>query len=146
VKEITMARIVRMAGLGIVLLLAAGCASSPPPFVGTWEMVSNDGRWLDLADDPGPGGRNVKVLNATHFAFGHQQPDGTVMAGGGRYTFDDSLYVETIEYHFAPRLVGLTIGFEYRFEDDLWYHSADTEVDGVRIEIHEIWRRVEIEP
>ena len=139
-----MSRIGRMGSLGIVLLLVAGCASNPHPLVGTWEMVSNDGRWLDLSDDPAAAAhRNVKVLNETHFAFGHLLPDGTVNAGGGRYSLSDSNYTEVIDYHFVPRLVGMTIEFDYRLEDDLWYHSADSEVDGVRIEIHEIWRRVE---
>ena len=89
-----------------MVVLATGCAWTPNPLVGTWEMVSNDGRWLDMAEDPElTRTRNVKVLN---------------------------------ENHIAPQLVGMEVEFECRLEDDLWYHSADAVVDGIRIEIHEI--------
>lgn len=139
-----MSRKVLLTILAFLVLAAAGCASTSNPLVGTWEMVSNDGRWLDLADDSESAvHRNVKVLNETHFAFGHQLPDGTVMAGGGRYTYADGTYTEYIDYHFAPQLVGMVIEFHCRLDDDLWYHSADSVVDGVPIRIHEIWRRVE---
>jgi hypothetical protein len=46
------------------------------------------------------------------------------------------------ETHFASHLVGLENEFDCRLEGDLWYHSADAEVGGVRIEIHELWRRL----
>ena len=139
-----MKKLCRSFSVLVLVVLATGCASTPNPLVGTWEMVSNDGRWLDTAEDPDlTRTRNVKVLNETHFAFGHQHPDGHIDAGGGRYTYADSTYTEFIEYHFAPRLVGMAIPFDCRLEDDLWYHSADAVVDGIRIEIHEIWRRVE---
>ena len=66
-----------------------------------------------------------------------------ILAGGGRYRFNGRSYTELIDYHFDPSLVGRSIQFDCRLQDDRWYHSGELEVQGVPSVLNEVWRRVE---
>jgi hypothetical protein len=123
-------------GLLLIVVVAGGCAHSPHPLVGTWQMIKYQG---GPAHDP----PNTKILNETHFAFGHLTRDGGVFAGGGRFEAEDGIYKELIEYHSIPELVGLTIKFQYHLEDDLWYHKGEFDVGDRHYHIDEVWQRVE---
>jgi hypothetical protein len=132
-------------GLMILLLvLCLGCASRTYDLVGAWEMVSSNGEPPPAAGErASPDNVMTKILTDGHFAFGGTTPGGGVWAGGGRYLFDGETYTEIIEYHSLPELVGLSLEFQCRLEDDLWYHSGRFQVDGQWIRIDEIWRRIE---
>ena len=124
-----------------VAAYSAGCGPAKYPLVGTWQMVFPAEAPADesLGQRPGMG---TKVLNQTHFAFGLVMPDGTILAGGGRYKFDGSTYTEIIEYHFNPDLVGKSINFRCILEGDKWFHSGTLESDGGRYQLNEVWQRI----
>lgn len=120
-----------------------GCSQAPKGLVGAWEMVGSE-----LAADSTAAGVpdplvSVKVLSDGHFAFGRMTVLGEVWAGGGLYSYDGrGHYSEFITYNSIPALVGKKIDFTCRLRGDLWYHDASSTVDGERIEIHEVWRRI----
>ncbi len=130
----------------LLFTTAASYAQLPAnPLEGSWEYVT---RRLIYADTvvteslhPGP---SKKILNSTHFAFGRQtivkgEPQEDVYAGGGRYTLEDSVYTEYIEYHSSVGMVGQTVQYNSRIEGELWFMSGDI---GDFI-LEEVWRRVE---
>jgi len=121
--------------LPAVVLLATGCGGSAKMFEGTWELV-------DAGGDP-PNAPSTKVLNADHFAFGGETADGRVWAGGGTYRVEDGKYIETVEYHSIPALVGKSLIFDFRLDGDRWYHSGDFEAGGRKFHIQEVWKRVD---
>ncbi|MEZ4701519.1 MAG: hypothetical protein R2834_14370 [Rhodothermales bacterium] len=143
-----------MKRIALALLLGciagvAGAQSSEPvrhPLEGTWEMVSQTIIHPDRVEYPLkmgeslPGNRRqIKILTASHFAFGRQSEDGEeITAGGGRYEIDGTRYTEIIEYHTSAPLVGTRIPFTWRVEDDLWHHSG--QIGTFRLE--EVYRRV----
>jgi hypothetical protein len=107
---------------------------------GTWEIVSQRLIYSDsVVDRSAQVATTLKILNATHFAFGRQLKDAEeVIAGGGRYTFDGETYTEHILYHSADGLAGSSIPFKARIEGDLWYHTGRVG----SFEMEEVWRRV----
>lgn len=113
------------------LLLVTGC-SATNPLIGTWAMVEDD-----AADGA------VKVLAEGHFAFGRAGAADCATAGGGTYTYRDGRYTETVSYHWMPELVGRTIEFDCRIEDDLWYHSGEVRLGNRVLTINEVWKRIE---
>lgn len=107
---------------------------------GTWELVSLKLIYADsTVDRTGEIPPTLKILNSTHFAFGRQMGEEEVYAGGGRYSFDGDTYTEHIEFHSASGIVGQSITFDARVEDDLWYHSGL--IDDFTLE--EVWRKVD---
>lgn len=132
-----MRQILVLVAAGALALSALGCAATAP-VVGSWELVEVNGQPVG----GGPAQRPTKILNATHFAFGSQAPEGPVWAGGGRYEWDEGLYTEFIAWHSVRELVGATAVFHDRIEGDLWHHDGDFEAGGRRFVIEEVWRRL----
>ena len=131
----------------VLLLVATPLHAQRPatPVEGTWEMVSQFIVYPDSTVDRGATlSQSFKILNSTHFAFGRQViVDGVVQdevyGGGGRYNLvGDSLYVEHIEFHSAPDLVGVSIEFRARIRGDTWFHEGQIGESVLR----EVWRRV----
>lgn len=128
----------------LLLLVTAVPAFAQHPsnhLEGSWRLISQREVWPDsvVARTPPP---SMKILNSTHFAWGFQTEDGEeVLAGGGRYELmDDSTYVEHIEYHTSPPLVGASIRFKATVVgDSLWYHVGSFP-SGFTLE--EVWRRI----
>lgn len=135
--------------LAVSLLLMGTCpvlAQLPSSDLeGTWEMVSQELVYpdsvVDQTDEWGPG---YKILNSTHFAWGRETKNGEeVLAGGGRYEYDaeEDVYIEHIEYHSDPALVGIQIEFTARVEGDTWYHIGELQ----SYKLREVWQRVDPE-
>lgn len=125
------------------LLLLTAC-SNTSPLVGTWVLLEEDIRpdAPPLSVSPEElASHSCKVINEDHFAFGGQDASGRVWAGGGTYTYHDGEYVETIDYHSIPELVGQTITFECQLDGDLWYHDGRTKVGSREFHIRETWLR-----
>jgi hypothetical protein len=136
----------------IRLLLALLVGASPAlaqlpatPVEGTWEMVSQVIVYPDSVVDRGATlSRAFKILNSTHFAFGRQVVvngvnQDEVYGGGGRYELiGDTVYVEHIDFHSSPDLVGHSIRFSAMIDGDTWYHEGRIG-DSV---LREVWRRV----
>ena len=77
------------------------------PIVGTWRLIT--GIVIEKKDtivtDYTKSNSFIKIINDTHFAFlqhdvdkGKDSAKATFSAGGGRYSLDDSLYTEHLEY------------------------------------------------
>ena len=138
--------------LGSILLVSTGVSAQAlpdsteapsNPLIGTWEMISQKVISPDTTvDRTGTLGRRIKILNDTHFAFGWMVSEDTddeeVYGGGGRYTFEGDQYIEHIEFHSSVPLIGQSIAFDVRLDDDLWYHTG--RVGDSMLE--EVWRRV----
>lgn len=143
----------------ILLILAAACGDQPdstgdsvasaddpcPSLVGSWELVS-------IAEDaPALGGEFVsdpnyqqaptlKILNNTHWMFIRQSSDRFIHAQGGRYSLEDSIYTEQVEYSAIPDNVGKSFTFECELEGDSLWHHRGGEGD---YRYNEVWRRVD---
>ena len=122
--------------------IALGCGTSSSKLTGTWKMIypeTPDLESTEEIDEYIP----VKMLNATHFAFGSMTPGGLVFGGGGRYSLDGERYTELVTYHSHNNLIGKRLEFTCRLDGDKWYHSGAFEVGGEYYNIQEIWLRVE---
>lgn len=127
----------------VLLLLFAPAAHAQKPYnplEGSWRLTSQTLVYEDstvVRDDLPP---STKILNSTHFAWGYQTDNGEeALAGGGRYELlGDSVYVEHLEYHTTPPLVGMTLRFKARVEGDTWYHTGQI---GDFL-LMEVWQRV----
>jgi len=112
---------------------------------GTWRMVSQELIYPDsVADRSDNWGRNYKILNSTHFAWGRETRDTTtVLAGGGTYEYypEKNLYIEHLQYHSDPAFAGQTLRFTARVEGDTWYHIGDLG----DYKLREVWKRVDPE-
>jgi hypothetical protein len=115
-----------------LLVAMVGCAAPGSQLIGAWELLDEDGV---------PTG-STKVLSEDHFAFG-KQDGGGIWAGGGTWRFVDGFYVETVEYHSAPAVVGKTLKFDFLMKDGLWYHESRFKADGKRYHVDETWRKLE---
>jgi hypothetical protein len=138
-----MRSLLHLGSLVLIVTLMGGCASSSKRLIGAWELVSTPSDQLDLAGNDPPSPPNlVKILSEDRFAFGRQEPDGGLIAGGGTYELDGDVYTERVEYHWIPQLVGRELRFEVRVEDDRWIQTGSFVVEGRRFDISEVWRRV----
>lgn len=134
--------------LAISFLIAPAAFGQLPynELEGTWRMISQELVYpdsvVDQSDTWGPG---YKILNSTHFTWGRVTGDGEeVLAGGGRYEYnpETNTYIEYIEYHSDPGLVGQGIEFTARVEGDTWYHIGDLG----NYKLREVWQRVRVKP
>jgi len=125
-----------------VLLIAVctlGCGTAANPLVGSWRLVTME----HAAGGPAAeSGAPLKVLSDSNFAFGFMMSDGSVYAGGGRYTHRNGVYTESVEYHSDPWLLGRTLEFKCVLEGDTWYHSGTFDIEGRSYRIDEVWQRV----
>jgi len=125
-------------------IVLTGCAGTSGELRGSWLLVQQQGRDLEVGDVPGPGD-TAKILSDDHFAFASQQRPGEIFGGGGTWRRDGDTYVETIRYHSHPELVGEVATFRCRVEDDVWYHAGEFDANGQRYVIDEVWRRLDEE-
>ncbi len=59
--------------------------------------------------------------------------------GGGTYTAEKGAYVETIDYFSRdPKKVGMVLPFEYRLNENDWYHKGFSSKGAP---MHEIWHK-----
>jgi hypothetical protein len=126
----------------ILCAVLVGCGPSTKRLMGTWKLVYPEAGvpQKDVRDDrPSP----VKILTDTHFAFGSMTASGMVFAGGGRYILEGDKYIELVDYHAIPKLVGKTLEFTCHIDGDKWYHSGRFVVDGEQFTIEEVWLRIE---
>lgn len=125
----------------LVLGPLAGCGGAGP-LVGAWELVRS-GPESEAGEAVPELAHPVKILSEDRFAFGQRNIDGPLVAGGGTYVYRDGIYVERVEYHWMPALIGLSLTFEARVEGDLWYHKGTFDIAGKRLAIDEVWRRID---
>lgn len=112
-----------------------------PSLEGSWELVSiaSDAPAFDLEEDyeEAP---TLKILNKTHWMFIRQSSDRFIHSQGGRYTLEDSVYTEIVEYSALPSNIGRSYEFTCRVEgDSIWHHVGGLGDN----RYNEIWRRVD---
>ena len=120
---------------------------SEHPLMGAWRMIAHRTiqgdvvtETLKMGEEPEPGYWQTKILTDTHFAFGRQTDDGEdVIAGGGRYYVDGDTYTEVIEYHTSAPLVGTRIPFEWRIDEQGYWHHTGTVGS---LYLHEVYERI----
>jgi len=115
------------------LLLSCGAATeekaSKPiamPITGTWKLLT--GTLIEKGDttvtDYTKNTSFIKIINDSHFAFlQHDLTKGkdsaaVFVAGGGRYSFSDSLYTEHLEYCSAREWEGNDFPFTITINGD----------------------------
>ena len=131
--------------LVLLLLLVPGSqalAQAPANHLeGSWRLIKQTLVYPDttIIRDTVPA--STKILNSTHFSWGYQTDDGEdVLAGGGRYELKNgTTYIEHIDYHTSPPLVGMALEFEAEIEgDSLWHHTGRIG----NFVLKEVWRRI----
>lgn len=116
-----------------------------PSLLGSWELVSiaSDAPALsgEFEGDPDyQEAPTLKVLNDTHWMFIRQSAERFIFAQGGRYTLEDGIYTEYVEYSAVPENVGKSYEFECSLEGtDVWHHRGG--MGDFRYD--ETWQRVE---
>ncbi|GEM_PF-1371012 len=140
--------------LGIIILISSCNAPKPEEtsiaddhsddLIGVWKMTEIIMEYPDttivMGESDAP---SRKLLTATHFSFGFQETDSTIVAGGGTYTYDGDTYAETLKYHSVPGVAGETITFEAEVDGNTWKHSGTIPSENGDILLKETWVRVE---
>ena len=109
---------------------------------GVWKMTYGIFTYPDTVIEV-TDSRSVKILVGGRFAFGNQDTDSTLTAGGGTYEYDGQTYTENIKYFTVPSLVGQSIKFDIRLEESKWFHSGTIPGDDEDLKLEEVWERVE---
>jgi hypothetical protein len=95
------------------------------PIIGTWQLLS--GTLIEKGDttvtDYTQKVSFIKIINDTHFAFlQHDLQKGkdsaVFVAGGGSYSYNDSLYTEHLEYCSAREWEGNDFAFTITIKED----------------------------
>lgn len=113
----------------IVSLISCTTATkqyTPKPIEGSWQLIT--GTLIEKGDtvvtDYTKNISFIKIINDTHFAFLqhdlNKSKDSTAVfaSGGGKYTVNDSLYTEYLEYCNAREWEGNDFKFSYIIKND----------------------------
>lgn len=113
----------------IVSLISCTTATkqyTPKPIEGSWQLIT--GTLIEKGDtvvtDYTKNISFIKIINDTHFAFLQHDlnkgKDSTAVfaSGGGKYTVNDSLYTEYLEYCNAREWEGNDFKFSYVIKND----------------------------
>jgi hypothetical protein len=127
--------------VAVNLLLSCRTKNSEPqsgvlPVAGTWKLIT--GTLIENGDtvftDYTKGVSFIKIINATHFAFlQHDLTQGkdtsaVFVAGGGKYTLQDSLYTEHLEYCSAREWEGHSFTFTIEIKNDTLIQTGQEQV------------------
>ena len=112
------------------------------PHLGAWRLVSykygETDKWADAPQDQ----KRVKLITDTYFTWVAYEASGKVQSmAGGKCTYNDATYTETIEYagEGMAAYLGKKQSFTIRVEGDKLHQSGQLS-DGMKIE--EVWERV----
>jgi len=133
--------------VGLVFTLVVFAQQQPAKgagsHLGTWELVSTKyGDAKDFSDYPKER-RRLKMITATHFMWVDYDSNTKKTSGsaGGRYSLQDSVYTETIEFigEGMEAYLGKKQAFTIKIDGEKLTQSGQLS-DGLKIE--EVWRRV----
>lgn len=103
-------------------------ASEPTnPLKGSWELVSNDFIFPDTTIHVDTSQLySIYTIGEKYFSFITTGPDRSQLlgAGYGRYSSQGNIFIEHVEYHTNPFIVGTSVIFDSRIEGDLWIHDG----------------------
>jgi hypothetical protein len=125
----TLRNLLGLAQLAITLSACAPQATHQPPtalpLVGTWKLIraTHIEKGDTVVIDKTKGVSFIKIINDTHFAFlqhglSKASSSADFVAGGGRYTLADSLYIEQLEYCSAREWEGNAFAFTVTIQGD----------------------------
>ena len=127
---------------------------SPKPIEGSWQLIT--GTLIEKGDtvvtDYTKNISFVKIINDTHFAFLQHDlkkgKDSTVVfaSGGGKYTVNDSLYIEHLEYCSAREWEGNDFKFNYIIKKDTLIQKGIEKIESQGINRVNIEKYVRIKP
>lgn len=115
----------------IIISTLMSCTGKPElskssPITGTWLLLK--GTLIDkgktTVTDYTKNTSFIKIINDTHFAFLQhdltkgQDTNAVFVAGGGRYSVNDSSYTEHLEYCTARNWEGNDFKFTYSIKED----------------------------
>ena len=133
----------------LLLILLAACnnhvennatTTTALPLQGTWKLLS--GTLIEKEDttvtDYTKGTSFIKVINATHFAFlshsvDNKKDTAAFSAGGGRYTLQDSLYTEHLEYCNDRQWEGNDFQFTITIHNDTLTQQGVEKIDSLGV-------------
>jgi len=111
------------------------------PIIGTWELISsttieNDNvGTLEMNQK-----RMIKVINKTHFAFfNHDVNKGqgslaSFISGGGKYTLNDSIYTEYLEFCNFREWEGNQFDFTIKIKGDTLIQSGSERIEELGVD------------
>ena len=111
------------------------------PIQGTWKLLN--GTLIEKGDttvtDYTKAAEFIKIINSTHFAFlshdRHKGKDTTASfsAGGGRYSLQDSLYTEHLEYCSDRQWEGNDFQFTIIINNDTLTQQGLEKIDSIGV-------------
>lgn len=107
--------------------------SANNPLIGAWEFLYSESIYADttyILDSTDF--RSVYLINKDHFSFTTSSVDSNKLlyAGYGRYSLDENgEYIEHVEFHSSPEVIGLAVKFKSTIEGDLWIHEGIIPLD-----------------
>lgn len=111
------------------------------PLTGVWRITGRQ-REGKIDEMPLRARRTLKVLTGSRFQWIAMNIETGEFSGtgGGSYTFDDGIYVETIEFFSRDNSrVGAQLEFDGEIEDGDWHHSG---LSSRGDPIYEIWSKL----
>lgn len=147
-------------GLALIIMFMMSCRSEavkdevkPNPMIGTWQLLI--GTLIEKGDttstDYTKNTSFIKIINNTHFAFlqhdldkGKGKDSAVFVAGGGRYSLDDSLYTEHLEYCNAREWEGNDFKFTISIKGDTLVSTGVEKVESAGVDRINIEKYVRI--
>ncbi|QIX63186.1 hypothetical protein HER32_19225 [Hymenobacter sp. BT18] len=128
--------------------------ASKMPITGTWQLVNRT--IIEKGDTVTTAASKnesfIKVINDTHFAFLQhdlskgQDSAAVFVAGGGRYSLNDSLYREHLEYCSARNWEDNDFAFTLSLQNDTLTQSGVEKVASAGVDRINIERYVRVKP
>lgn len=137
-------------GIGIICCLLLSCSASVHedpktnnPLIGTWKLIS--GTTIEKGDTTTTYyDKNlsfIKIINRSHFAFlnhdvnkGKDSAAAAYSSGGGRYTLQDSTYIEHLEYCSDRQWEGNDFTFTVKIKNDTLTQTGIEKVESAGVD------------
>ncbi len=132
----------------IIAIMIIGCTNSKKaaienPYVGAWLVTYTKYIYPDtIYETKNSVNPNVKLLTSKHYAFGRQSGKNLIIGGGGEYKFKDDVFKTYPKYHSNSVLVGDSLIMKSKIEGDLWTITYSVDLDTLKVEATEIWKRI----
>lgn len=129
-------------------MLVASCEKNENPLEGTWILVKGTYVTPDntLNYPVSPGESRLKVCGKTHFATVWQNPDNDKYCGynGGKYVYQDGMYIEDLQYFNENKFVGTKSYFTVKIDGDIITIAACNPMgEEKEYGYFEEWRKIE---
>lgn len=108
--------------------------------VGVWQIEKRANEKGEMYDIPNAARKTVKILTGTRFQWVAMNTETKQFfgTGGGKYTFENGVYTENIEFFSRDsERVGTSLSFKDSVKDDLWLHTGKSTTGNA---ISEIWK------